>query len=729
MLKRPLVPVAVCIFLISLIIVKYFPGFIYPAVSLKEGENCTMTGKVTKIEEKEYSTCIYLKSGRFNYLIKCSGADVRIGNTVTVACTFDPFDTARNFGNFDEEVYYRSLGIYQKFELKNILANDNHVNLYMDFLFRLRKLMTGSLEKTLGNDDSTGVITAMVTGDKSGLESSVRDLYASCGISHILAISGLHISFIGMGIYRMLRKRLGFNAAAAFAALAVISYMLMSGASASGIRAVIMLLVRLLSIKLGRHYDMISSMSLAAILLLTANPFYCQNSGFLLSFTAIIGVSVTNTLFTDFIFPKDKDKKAGKAGKVMIRAARALTASFSISITTLPVVLMLYYEFPLYGIFINFIIIPLITYILAGAVFGSLIGIIWPAAGRLLLGGPVYLVRLIGWICLKTEKLPGAKVTAGCPSGSKIVIYYMALAAVLIVFKIAAARRKKDGGWKGRLALTALAGAAMIFFSLFRADTGLRVVFIDVDQGECICIRAESGIVYLIDSGSTTVNNVYENRVEDALKYLGISRIDIVMITHPDTDHVSGIIEALEGKTDIGEILIPECDGNENYENIKALALANEIELSDLYSGIRIEDGSLSLICIHPDKGSAAADSNDAGAVISLEYGEFSALFTGDISSTEEEKLCQIIEGPYDILDVSHHGSKYSSCEAFLSGVLPQTAIISAGVDNSYGHPHKETLERLEKTGAEIFCTADFGEVIIEADISGAFRTRTKLLP
>ena len=299
--------------------------------------------------------------------------------------------------------------------------------------------------------------------------------------------------------------------------------------------------------------------------------------------------------------------------------------------------------------------------------------------------------------------------------------------------------------------VTVLTASVLVLFG-GRKVTVLRISFIDVGQGESILMENPSGTVYLIDGGSTSVNQVGKYRIVGAVKYYGISDIDYVIITHPDTDHISAVEELLndmkspvpgnggnEGTGNkknstmgiaIHHILIPTVQGNNNYNMLCELAREKGVEIINLHAGMVMTDGELAMKCLHPAIGYTSESVNDHSAVLDISYGSFTALMTGDLEEDGENILLNdnvLNKGGYDILKVSHHGSKYSSTEGFLEAVSPKAAVISAGENNSYGHPHKETLDRLSHAGAEIFVTAQSGEIIVEAHKNGNFSVQTKL--
>ena len=258
----------------------------------------------------------------------------------------------------------------------------------------------------------------------------------------------------------------------------------------------------------------------------------------------------------------------------------------------------------------------------------------------------------------------------------------------------------------------------------------LQITFIDVDQGDGILIEMPSGAVCLIDGGSSSIEDVGSRRMESALKYRGIYEIDFAFVSHTDSDHISGLLELMQesgaGSIRIRHLCIPMFEENENQALLLSAAKDKGIPVTFLSAGMSFAFEEVKLSCLHPFSGKDYPDANAASCVLSLTYGEFSALFTGDLGQEGEQELLKHFSSlDHDLLKVGHHGSRESSSAAFLKGVSPQLAVISAGVHNRYGHPHKETTERLEACGSRIYVTAESGEILVHVDRQGAVSVRT----
>lgn len=268
----------------------------------------------------------------------------------------------------------------------------------------------------------------------------------------------------------------------------------------------------------------------------------------------------------------------------------------------------------------------------------------------------------------------------------------------------------------------------------------LEITFGDVGQGDSILIHySPSKIEFpgitpsysiLIDGGSSSVKEVGKYRIIPSLKYNGISKIDTIIATHPDQDHINGLMEILKTCSSEGiyvnQLILPACSSllsNPSYVNLIKIATESSCEVIFLKKGDSVCYKDLKLECLNPSPNSQPLSENEASLVFKLSYNNFSALFTGDIEGESEANLLKSISSLSEItlLKVAHHGSKNSSSKDFISKVHPLISIISCGKNNSYGHPHKETLNRFKEyaPNSRIYRTDECGQVIVKVNKSG----------
>ena len=537
-------------------------------------------------------------------------------------------------------------------------------------------------------------------------------------------------------------------------------YGVITGFSISTSRAVIMMVLMLLAPIINRSYDMVSAMAASAVIILLQKPFAVYSCSFLLSFGAVVGIVVVYPVLKSLYKgrPEDingynlrikyiqkfekflKTRHSGKTRfnkrdfyKYLLMHLKYLSyiifekiidlflSSLSIQIITFPVILYFYYEFPLYGIFINIIVLPLVSLLVITAAVGGLAGLACLPLAKFVLGSAYILLNIYETVCKVAAKLPYNIIITGRPENWQIIIYFIIL---FFIFYIVIYKDYKNSGFVAAI-------ISLLFFLIIytKRYNELNVSFLDTGQGDAVFIQDKEGVVYLIDGGSSSVKDTGRYRIIPFLKYNGISKIDYMIMTHPDEDHISGLKEILEQSNDgikVSCLLVPDpadkCK-DKAYYNIINLASQNNINTRYIKPGdILLSKDSFHMECLHPQEGFNADSANAYSTVLSVTYGDNSFLFTGDIEGNGENALLErlvtdkTLPVHYNVLKVAHHGSKNSSSDAFLKRVSPDISIISCGENNTYGHPHKELLERIENSGSRWVATKDAGAVTVLSD-------------
>lgn len=549
-----------------------------------------------------------------------------------------------------------------------------------------------------------GIFCAMLLGEKQEIGQKNQMLLKLDGVLHIAAISGTHLSFLGWGLYRLLRKlRLSVAWAGGISVFLMIQYGIFTGGSASAMRAVIMFSLAVGAIAVGRTYDLLSALSLSAVLLLLESPGYLYDSGFLLSFGAVLGLAV--------VYPAFAEKKEKR--KLLL----GLKTGFALQLATIPIQMYFFYELPVFGILINLLVLPTVGIVLASGVFGCAFGLALPFLGKLFMLPGAFLLELYLSIGQVLKQIPFASVITGRPDMWKIAAYYILL-AVWVGYR----RQEGRNGHILRRYFPLVLGILLLFVRI--PDKKLRITFLDVGQGDCSVIMWNRE-TYIIDGGSSSVSGVGTYRILPFLKCMGIRKVDGIFLSHMDDDHVNGIGELLEAvgsrETSLGikRIFLSECgDKQEKQEELKKAGEKAGCEILYLYGGDRIRSGEAELHCLYPYE-ETEGDSNEASQVLRLTCRDFSVIFTGDLEGRGETAVTEILEREQmgtQVLKVAHHGSKNSTSIRFLEAVNSEVGIISCGEGNRYGHPHKELLERMAKEKVEVFQTKDSGAVFLVTD-------------
>lgn len=744
-----------------------------------EGEDVLSVSGVIDRKEEKNETIIYHLKDSFIYLkgrIPCGriliyhDADAySIGDTIQVTGNKIKLNKARNEGNFDETSYEHARGVLCKVKAEKIRLVRRQRILWKEALYRLQGRTAQVYHRHL-SPKSAGVMSLMALGKKAGLDPQIKELYQESGVSHVLAISGLHISLLGMGIYRFLRRRgVSYGISGGAAGVIVVGFGQCCGMGLSAQRAVVMFLVMLLGNALGMAYDSVTALSLAAVFQLWEYPGSLWQAGFLFSYGAVLAVVVVTKALKEFWhcqkrylgYHMKKDRSGEESDlrnkrKIRMRQGgpslwdkgrRAFEdmalVSGCIQLVTLPVSAYFYYEVPVYGLFANLLLLPVMGALLGMGLLGGLLGL-WSDALAIIFLKPVEL--LLGWnawICGKIKSLPNALWITGRPDGGWMAAYYVCLAVALYGMsrwtnrEIAkqkqdqkngkgapegtepTLRRRLSGLAASWLMLLWLPGAMVFLLAAAGEKETAQVCFLDVGQGDGVFFQGE-GAVFFLDGGSTDESGVGTYRILPFLKYRGIDSVDGWFVSHGDQDHISGLKEVWEGGYRVKCLFLAEgMVRDEAWQELCQQAQRHGTRICYLSPGAAVGTSSLRLTCLYPwGKGE---DRNEASMVLKMEVWEqrnqqwmAAGIFAGDIGEAQEKWLVkQYPDLRANLYKASHHGSNGSNCRELLEKLRPKITVVSCGEGNYYGHPGKEAVERMESCGSRIWYTKDSGQITI----------------
>lgn len=769
-------------------------------MKINEGDVITVVGNVYDKEEKPSSQYIYIKGqviegymsevnlistpnsihGPLNYIVVNSEYNsLTIGQEISVTGKIQYFTVDRNPGNFDAATYYGNQGIeamvYAQ-EIKSIDDMDNMgnnglvkarlsiykigpycsrlINGIYNHLYNIKSTGINHLYTVLGQDKGA-LLAAMIFGEKSGMDSEQKERFQKIGISHIFAISGLHISLLSLVLYTWIRKRTGsYLLAGIIATIALSLYIMLIGLSISALRAGTMFVIKVIADITGRIYHRGTALAVAAIWILVTTPAYLYDGGFLLSFGAIMSVIFLMPIIQMLLKPY------GKIGA-------ALGASIAIQLMLLPIMFQNFYEVSLYSVIVNILVIPCMPLLLGLGILGVWMGGVFSIFG---MGISTLLLRICGIVLGMLDSLshlvlglPYSRIVLGKLWWPVIIMYYLILISLIIWGRILVERQQiiedvfgvqeqivREGinrsmntekqmrtYQKCRCRELTVGFLVLPLLLFIKAPSHeLEITLIDVGQGDGIHISGPNGGNYLVDGGSTDISNVGTYRIEPYLLSIGVRVLDYVLISHGDSDHMNGVATML-ARQDVGVriknlVLVEEQFLDTKLNELKDIALENQTKVLIMEAGNTIREGEMSLTCLAPAAEYIGELGNSSSMVLDLSYYDFDMLFTGDLEKEGEREFITYLgaaeEKEYEVLKVSHHGSKNSTPMEFLEYIQPNIAVISAGVNSTYGHPHVETIERISMFTSHIYSTSEAGAIFISySKNSSAIKVATYL--
>ena len=696
---------------------------------LTDGETMWVYGEVEKKEPGRNSTGVTLKNAyvendttkTYKILVYVQNENsCQIGDKVKIQGKIKQLKKKTNKGMFHQALYYKAKKINYLCSGEGFLVLERKSFSVREKIYQFRLDCYEKLFRIF-EEDTASLAGAILLGIKSDVEEEVKGLYQEAGIFHLISISGLHISFIGLSIYRILRKCTGsFGLSGVITGAFLMFYAILCGESVSALRAVIMALVMMTAWYLGRTYDLLSALSLAAILLLLDSPYHLYQAGFQLSFGAVLGICLVSKEFT---------KAFANENKLL----EMVFSNLGIQFTTLPLILYYYCEIPVYSLALNLILVPCMSLVLGSGLFALVLGFFSLSLGKFAGGVMEVLLNLFEIFAGLSLKLPYANIRWGQPEIKFIILYYVLMFfSVYFLSKLNYKREEllkeekeiKDvKGWAGCKKYVYLFIMCLSCFLLkYHNKPELMVTMLDVGQGDCLVMEAKDVGVFLVDGGSTDIKNVGKYRILPYLKAQGIKEIQGIFVSHMDSDHISGIKELLDavkqGEFQIESVYLSDISQkDEAYLSLEEEIKNLKIPIVLVSRGMKLNKGMFTLNILQPEKEGYYQSENEASMVFQLGYGEFTMLFTGDVEGKgEKELLEQGMLDDIDVLKVAHHGSEYTTSQEMLDIVKPEISLISCGKDNSYGHPHKELLERLEGVNSKIYITKEVGAVTLETD-------------
>lgn len=640
--------------------------------------------------------------------IRTEGETYFYGDLVRVRGKLIKPQGAANFGQFDYRAYLERRGIKYQLAVSapediQYLAQDRGHPL-VAYLLRARERYLQVIDVLPSVD--AALLKALILGERNLVSPEIADFFTASGIVHLMAVSGVHVGLVAtLALWVGSLLHLPFALKSLASAIIVGIYIVWTGFTASAARAGIMFLIGLLGQAAGRPRNSLVALAAAAGILLLINPWNLYDIGFQLSFAAAVGI-----LYLVPLVPSAEHKWQ--------RWLTPFVTSLAAQLTTWPLTAYYFSGVSLVGCVASVLAIPVASLILAIGLLGLLVGAWYLPVAQVLLGATGLALTALTFLARWFAQLPGAFLYVKRPPVVFMLLYYT------VFFAAPYFLWSKRGNIRRRRFLFAAMALVLLAISWRGPVTPvLTVDFLAVGQGDAILIQSPSGQAALIDTGprQNLGDSIFDAGEKILLPYLraqGIHRLELVFISHGDSDHAGGapaVISALP----VGAVMVPATFDGIGADLVKKETEQRGVPLYPATRGLKVDLGDgVEITVLSPPSEPIVSDSpdNDNSLVLYLKYGQTTFLFTGDAGwPTEEYLLKSGFPGTAQVLKVAHHGAATATSDQFLAELKPMLAVISVG-KNNFGHPSPATMERLINHGVGIVRTDQAGQVQIKSD-------------
>ena len=696
-------------------------------------ENVNIVGTiVSSKKEKQYINEYKIETEKINniklkkkFILLTKNKEIEYGNKIKLEGTYIKPSKSRNYKGFDYSNYLKTENIYGTIEQngKIELIKEKNINYFFIILYKVKNKIIKNINNKFP-EETRGLFLGILLGDKSSIEENVRQNFADSSLSHILAVSGTHISYVVICISVLFKKlKLNKNIRKVLTSLVLFMYLYLVDFSVSATRAVIMSTIVIMQMLFYRKQDTITTIAFSSIIILINNPYSILNIGFLLSYGGTIGI----ILFVNRISIESKEDFFQRF-KSYLKDICIVT----ISAQTIIMPIIIYY---FNTISFTFIISNIIASLIIGPII--MIGLVIIAISFFKIPIISLIIRfynILIVILVRTadiiSKIPMSKIYLKTPTTLEIIFYYSVVFLIALLIYIKKSNRKfikktiqidiynlKNFFINNRnKVLIFISIVSLISITSIKIPKELKINFIDVGQGDSCLITTPQNKKVIVDSGGSESYDVGKNVLLPYLLDKRITKIDYIMISHFDTDHCKGFEYVLENIKVKNVIISKQSETSENFKQIMKIIRKKRINLIIVQKETKIKiDNFTTVDILSPQSENIADNMNDNSIVAKFEAYNFSILFTGDASEKiEKELIKEKINLKSDILKVSHHGSKTGTSEEFLKSVKPKIALIGVGENNKFGHPTEDVIKRLTENKIKIYRTDTDGEIRIK---------------
>lgn len=664
--------------------------------------------------------------------------NLQYGNKIKFAGEYILPKEARNYGGFDYREYLKTQKVYGIFQTNNVtIIKGNNLSKIEISSYNIKQQILHNIKKILPTQ-TRELFLGILIGEDSNLQEDIAKSFEKSNLTHLLAVSGAHISYIIVALTFILKKlQIPKALRNILITVFLIFFMYITEFSSSVVRATIMGIVALVPVLIYRKQDILTTITFSLLLITIINPYKILDIGLILSYLATIGI---------ILFSRIKDKDNNENIKVAIKnyIKELLLITVFANVFVLPIMV---YSFN--TVSLTFLISNLIAGILIGPItIGGFILIIISFINikiGYIFGIPYnFLLELLIKSTNIISNIPFSQLFVKTPNIFYIIIYYLLLTLIFLYIylkkyhnnryifkKLQHYLIKCKNIFKNNIKLVSIfvIFVLVLSFILKTIPSNLKIYFIDVGQGDSTLIITPTNKKIMIDSGGSENSNfdIGENTLVPYLLDRGITYLDYICISHFDSDHCQAFEYLLENINVKNIIISKQYEITNNFNNIMEIVKKRKVNILKVEEGNILNfDNYTRIKILHPGS-ELSSDINDNSIVMKLEYFNFSILFTGDISKKIEKSLVNKY-GNYlksNIIKNAHHGSKTSSCEEFLKQVNPKIALIGVGENNKFGHPNEEVIKRLEEINCKIYRTDLMGEIMLEISRNGQVKIST----
>lgn len=680
----------------------------------KEVENLSIIATVMDNgKDKEYKTVYRVKveTGEYRntYLLlqikKKEDVSLNYGDEIYINGEFESPNIARNYKGFSYKDYLKTKKVYgivnsSKENIK--IIKTNNVNIISRMANKLSNKIIQNVDKQF-EEKEAGLLKGILIGNKETLDENVEEDFKNSNLSHMLAVSGAHVSYIILGITTIFRKaKINKRISKIFTILILLFFILLVGNTPSVLRACIMAIYIIVAGLVYRKPSMLPSLNVSLIIILIYNPYLIFDIGLLLSYGGTIGI----ILFANRFINVEENNNQNKLKKVLDYIKQMFIVSISANIIILPIMAYNFNTISLTFFISNILAGPILGIVVILGFIYIIISIIFSPLSQILGTILNIFLKILILIADVSSKIPFSKIYVKTTSIVFIICYYLCICLFLWIIsksKKYKFEKKLISIIKSKRFISILIIIVLLFQIIKINSNNFTIHFIDVGQGDSTLITTTSGKNILIDGGGSESFDVGEQTLLPYLLDRGVTKLHYCIISHFDTDHVGGILSILE-KIKIEKIIISrQGENSDNYQEFLEKVKKEKIEVILVKKGNVLKiDKNVSIEILWPKEEQITQNIlNNNSIVAKLTYNNFSMLLTGDIEQIAEEKILREYKNTLKlkstVLKVAHHGSKSSSIQEFLDAVNPKIALIGVGKKNTFGHPNEGVIERLEK--------------------------------